>query len=88
MIRHRRGSAAFTRTPMQDLGRLMLLGGAALMLGGAVVWLLGHFGFRGLPGDIRSQSDHVRVYFPITSCLVLSLILTAILWLWRWFDSK
>lgn len=73
---------------MQDLGRWMIVAGAALALAGALFWLLGHLGFRGLPGDIRYQSDHVRVYFPIVSCLVLSLVLTLLMWLWRWFGPR
>lgn len=73
---------------MQDLGRLMFLAGLAIAALGAVFWLLGHFGFRGLPGDIRYQSNHVRFYFPLASCLLLSIILTAIMWLWNWFDRR
>lgn len=34
-----------------------------------------------LPGDIRIERPGFRLYFPITSCLLLSLVLTALVWL-------
>lgn len=73
---------------MQDLGRFLILGGLALAAVGALLWLLGRSGFRGLPGDISYQSDHVRFYFPIVTCIVLSLLLTGISWIWRWFQNR
>jgi hypothetical protein len=66
----------------------MLLAGAAIAAAGGIVWLLGHLGFRGLPGDVRYESAHARFYFPIVSCVVLSLILCGLMWLWRWFAGK
>jgi Protein of unknown function (DUF2905) len=38
-----------------------------------------------LPGDIRIERDNVRFYFPLMTCLLLSLVLTLILWLVRLF---
>ena len=38
-----------------------------------------------LPGDIRYEGDRVRFYFPVATCLVISLLLTGIFWLIRWF---
>jgi hypothetical protein len=73
---------------MQDLGRWLIYAGLALAAAGCVVWLLGRSGFRGVPGDIRYESDHVRVYFPVVTCIVLSIVLTAISWLWRWFTRR
>jgi hypothetical protein len=37
----------------------------------------------GEPGDIRIERDNLRVYFPLTTCLLLSLVLTLVLWLIR-----
>jgi len=73
---------------MQDTGRWLIIAGLALAAAGAVFWLLGRSGFRGLPGDISYQSDHVRVYFPIVTCIALSILLTLVSWLWRWFSRK
>lgn len=66
---------------MTQIGRLMVVAGLALAGIGLVVWLLGRLGFRGLPGDVRYESEHVRVYFPIVTCIVLSVLLTAGFWL-------
>jgi len=38
-----------------------------------------------LPGDIRIEGDRVRFYFPLTTCLLLSLILSGLIWLIRWW---
>lgn len=40
-----------------------------------------------LPGDIRIEGEHTRIYVPITTCIVLSLLLTGILWLVRYFSK-
>lgn len=73
---------------MVPVGKLLMIAGAVLLAVGALVWGLGKAGFRGLPGDIRYESDHVRVYFPIVTSVVLSLLLTGLLWLWRWLSRK
>jgi len=73
---------------MTDLGKLLMVLGGGLLLVGLAVWALGHTGFRGLPGDIRYHGQHVRFYFPIVSCLVLSALLTAALWLFQWLSRK
>lgn len=66
----------------------MFLAGVILALVGLVVWGLGRMGFRGLPGDIRYESENVRIYVPIVTCLVLSAVLTLGLWLWRWLAGR
>ncbi len=38
-------------------------------------------GFRGLPGDIRYETDNVRIYFPVVTMLALSLVLSLVLWI-------
>jgi len=73
---------------MTDVGKLLIALGVLLLFIGAGVWGLGRMGFRGLPGDIRYQGQHVRVYFPVVTCIVGSLLLTAIMWLWQWLSRK
>jgi hypothetical protein len=68
---------------MEQIGRWMLILGAALAGLGLVVWGAGRIGFKGLPGDIRYESEHVSFYFPIATCVVLSLVLTLLVWLWQ-----
>jgi hypothetical protein len=55
---------------------------------GAIVWALGRTGFHGLPGDVRYEGRNVRFYFPIVSCIVLSVLLTLGMWVWQWLRSR
>jgi hypothetical protein len=73
---------------MIDGGKMLIIIGLALAVIGGIVWLLGRIGFRGLPGDIAYEGRNTRVYFPIVSCIVLSLILTGIMWVWRWLSGR
>ena len=36
-----------------------------------------------LPGDFIFKSGNFRVYFPLTTCIVISVVLSILLWLWR-----
>ncbi len=65
-------------------GWALLLIGLCFAAAGTACLLLPHLPWVGrLPGDIRVEGEHFRFYFPLTTCLLLSLILTAILWLVR-----
>lgn len=75
--------------PMRELGRMMVFAGAALAAIGALVWLSarrGGFPLRlgRLPGDIAYQGKHGSFYFPVVTCILLSVALTLILWLVQW----
>ncbi|MFZ5862812.1 MAG: DUF2905 domain-containing protein [Nitrospirota bacterium] len=68
------------------VGKALMFLGVLLVLIGAWVWS----GSRGptwlswvgrLPGDIAIERDHVRFYFPIVTSLLLSVVLTILLWL-------
>ena len=67
----------------RGLGVALAIAGAGLLVLGLLLWsgALGWFGR--LPGDIRFERDGVRVYFPIVSLVVVSLVLSALLWLFR-----
>ncbi len=73
---------------MTQMGRIIILAGLVIVGIGVVVWLLGRLGFRGLPGDIRYQGDNVKIYFPIVTSLVLSVLLTGLMWLIAYFRSR
>ncbi len=40
-----------------------------------------------LPGDIRIEREHFRFYFPLTTCILLSLLLTGVRWLVQYFSQ-
>ena len=65
---------------MDDLGgigRLLLLGGVILAVLGIILIFAPSLPFIGrLPGDIRIETDNVRIYIPLGTMLVVSLILT------------
>lgn len=73
---------------MSQFGKAILLIGALLVVIGALIWGVGRLsgdGARGLPGDIFYQGERVTVVFPIVTCLLISGVLTLLLWLWQWW---
>ena len=69
--------------PLQ-VGKFLVLAGIVLVGVGLVVMAsskFSFFGFGKLPGDIAYKGKNVTLYFPIVSCLILSAVLTLILWL-------
>jgi hypothetical protein len=65
------------------IGVLFVLVGAWLLSGGRTPPWLSWLGR--LPGDLAIERDHVRFYLPITTSIVLSLVLTLVLW---WFGRR
>jgi hypothetical protein len=73
----------FPVDPLRDLGRPLLVLGALLIIVGALLYFGGKLPMRlgRLPGDIVHRGEHTTFYFPIVTCLFLSLILSLLLWL-------
>ena len=69
--------------PSRELGRTLLIVGALLVVVGAVFFFAGKLPFRlgHLPGDIVHKGEHTTFYFPITTCIVLSVALSLLFWL-------
>jgi hypothetical protein len=65
----------------QQIGKLLIAIGLTIALFGALFLLLGHLGLFKLPGDLQFGSKNWRIFFPITSCIIISIVLTLILWL-------
>ncbi len=69
---------------MQEFGKVLVVLGLILALVGAVLWKFGGFGPLGrLPGDISVQKANFSFHFPIVTCLLLSALLTLVMWLLR-----
>ena len=67
---------------MNDIGKTLVDIGIALVLLGAFFWIGGRLPWFGrLPGDIRIEREHFRFYFPVVTCLIISVVLTLLLWL-------
>lgn len=69
----------------QQMGKWLITTGIFIVVLGVLVMLLGKVGLFGLPGDLQFGSKNWRVYIPIASCVIISIILTLILWLINYF---
>ena len=77
---------------MRELGKTMVLAGAGLTAIGALLWLAARpgglpFKLGRLPGDIAYQGKNGSFYFPVVTCILLSVVLTLILWLVEWLKK-
>jgi Protein of unknown function (DUF2905) len=67
---------------MTEFGRLLIYLGVALVVAGLAIMLLGRSGLPigRLPGDIFYRGKHTTVYFPVVTCLVVSVVLTVVMY--------
>jgi hypothetical protein len=69
---------------MPELGKFLGVIGAVIILLGALLWgglapkWLGH-----LPGDIRIERGHSAFYFPIVTCVIISIVLSLLFSIFR-----
>ena len=69
---------------MVEIGKGLLLFGSVLMAIGALLLFGGKIPWLGrLPGDLTLQRDHFTFYFPLMSSLVVSLVLSLFMLLFR-----
>jgi len=69
---------------MNDLGKVIFFCGLILAGVGLLLWLgVGKAWFGRLPGDVNYSRGNFSFHFPIVTCLIVSLILTVLLWLFR-----
>ena len=62
--------------------RLLIGFGLALVLAAGIAWpLLSRIGLGRLPGDIMIQRGSTSFYFPLATCIVISIVLSALMWL-------
>jgi hypothetical protein len=73
--------------PLRELGHTLLFFGSLLMIVGAILYFNAKLPFRlgKLPGDIVHRGEHTTFYFPIVTCLVLSVALSLLFWLFSHF---
>jgi uncharacterized protein YybS (DUF2232 family) len=69
---------------VNDIGKFLVIVGIAITLVGAMLWSGFGKGWLGrLPGDVHYSKGDFHFYFPIVTCLILSVILALVLWLFR-----
>jgi len=72
---------------MPGIGKLLVMVGMGLVVLGLIFWFFGNklHWFGNLPGDVRYEGKNVRVYFPWVTMLLVSILLSLIMWLIRRF---
>ena len=69
---------------MNPLGKWLVVLGSCLILVGLLIWSgFGKGWFGRLPGDIYYSKGNVKFYFPWVTCLLISIVLSLLLWLFR-----
>lgn len=63
--------------------RILITIGIVLIVAGLLWPWLQKWGLGRLPGDISIERDNFRFYFPVTTAILVSLVATLILWLFR-----
>jgi Protein of unknown function (DUF2905) len=67
------------------LGRMLILAGLALVAAGVLVMVAGRLPLKlgHLPGDIVIRGKNSAFYFPVVTCILLSVLLSVVMWLVR-----
>jgi len=70
---------------MEQTGKVLIFVGILLIIAGLIIYFAGNrLSWLGhLPGDIRIVKENIRIYIPITTMIIISVILTLIAWLIR-----
>jgi hypothetical protein len=70
---------------VQEIGKLVAIVGIILALIGLLLWRFPTwFGWIGhLPGDISVEKGNFRFYFPLVTCILVSVVITLLSWIFR-----
>ncbi|MDW7740420.1 MAG: DUF2905 domain-containing protein [Bacillota bacterium] len=68
---------------LESIGKLLIIGGGIIVATGLVIYLLSRLGLGRLPGDIFIQRENITFYFPLATMLLISIILTILLNIFR-----
>lgn len=69
-------------------GKIIIFAGVLIVLIGLIIYFWSdklHWIGR-LPGDIRIERENFRFYFPVTTLIILNLVLFLLIRLWRWLN--
>ena len=71
-------------SPLSSPGKILIITGLAIAGIGVLLILTPKVPWLGkLPGDIFIKKDHFRFFFPVTTCVIISIILTFLFYLFR-----
>ena len=69
---------------MRDMGKILVVLGVVIVLLGLVLWSgFGPKWLGRLPGDIRIEREHSAFYFPIITCIIISIVLSLLFSIFR-----
>ena len=73
--------------PARELGKWLILGGLIVAAIGGLLFIGGRLPLRlgRLPGDIAIEGRRGSFYFPVVTCILLSLVFTLVMWLVSFF---
>ena len=63
--------------------RMLIFAGVALIVVGVIWSVAERFGLGRLPGDIAIERENYRFYFPVTTSILISIVLSLLVWLFR-----
>ncbi len=63
--------------------RMLIFAGVALIVAGVTWSVAERFGLGRLPGDIAIERENFRFYFPVTTSILISIVLSLLVWLFR-----
>ena len=63
--------------------RMLIFAGAALIVAGVIWSVAERFGLGRLPGDIAIERENFRFYFPVTTSILISIVMSLLVWLFR-----
>ncbi len=69
--------------PFRSAGHIIFIVGIVITILGLLVWKGGFSWLFNLPGDIRIEKENIHIYIPVTSAILISVVLTLILYLVR-----
>jgi hypothetical protein len=64
----------------ENIAKILIFTGVMLILAGGAFYVLGRMGIFRLPGDIELGGKNWKVYFPLTTSIIISIVLTLIFW--------
>jgi len=69
---------------MLEMGKILIIFGGTLILLGVIFIFIPKVPYLGkLPGDIYIKKENFNFYFPLTSCLIISFIVSFIIWFFK-----
>jgi len=71
------------------MGKFLVVVGFVVVLLGVALMFFDKIPFLGkLPGDISVKRENFRIYFPITTSIILSVVISLLLWIFSQFKGK